>query len=601
MCGFIGSFSKLNINPNLVDTANNDLICRGPDKKTSFQGNTREHLRMNLDLNFSLIFNRLSIIDLSDLANQPMLSDKYGNLLMFNGEIYNHDSLRKSLELKNVNFNTDHSDTEVVLNGLSDQGLSFLDKLIGQFAIFFLDSINHRAYLIRDRLGQKPLFYYKDDDTFAFSSNLKSLNKLIKKDSVYEESVIEYLNLGVVTSPNTIFKNYYKVEPGQVIEFDFSKSFQKSEKIYWSLKDSYGSDKFNKAKFKELLIDSVRLRNVSDVPVANFLSGGIDSTLIVKLQSLIEGDTNTFTVGYDDKKYDESYWANIVSKKYSTNHITNSIQKDELNNLVLESINSFDEPYADPSIVPSFSISKLISEKYKVAISGDGGDELAFGYLRTHQVMNSLNLNENLTNLIFSLYPGYLGSGINISKNSSNKSIAYSSFFEDTKLLNLLGIKNSDNFSSKFIFTEFTDYKNLMHTEYSFYLSEQMMMKVDRTSMANSLEVRSPFVDHRLIEYMFSTNEKDYINLGQKRILKDLLNDDFEDEFLNRKKMGFVFNVENYIENNINVIQETVFEGIDLFKDKKDKISNMYKYKSRTNSLRYWKMFILQSYLNSLK
>ena len=390
--------------------------------------------------------------------------------------------------------------------------------------------------MIRDRLGQKPLFYYKDDDTFAFSSNLKSLNKLIKKDSVCEESVIEYLNLGVVTSPNTIFKNYNKVEPGQVIEFDFSKSFQKSEKIYWSLKDSYGSDKFNKAKFKELLIDSVRLRNVSDVPVANFLSGGIDSTLIVKLQSLIEGDTNTFTVGYDDKKYDESYWANIVSKKYSTNHITNSIQKDELNNLVLESINSFDEPYADPSIVPSFSISKLISEKYKVAISGDGGDELAFGYLRTHHVMNSLNLNENLNNLIFSLYPGYLGSGINISKNSSNKSIAYSSFFEDTKLLNLLGIKNSDNFSSKFIFTEFTDYKNLMHTEYSFYLSEQMMMKVDRTSMANSLEVRSPFVDHRLIEYMFSTNEKDYINLGQKRILKDLLNDDFEDEFLNRKK-----------------------------------------------------------------
>ncbi len=601
MCGFIGSFSRLNIDPDLVDEANHYLICRGPDQKTNFHGTTRKQLNMNLDLNFSFIFNRLSIIDLSDLANQPMLSNHFGNLIMFNGEVFNHASLRKSLELKNITFTTDHSDTEVVLNGLSDQGLSFLDKIVGQFSIFFLDSRNHKAYLIRDRLGQKPLFYYKDNETFAFSSNLKSLNKLIQKDSISEKAIFEYLNLGVVTSPNTIFENYFKVEPGQVITFDLSNSFQKSENFYWSLNDSYGNDKFNQNKFKELLIDSVRLRNVSDVPVANFLSGGIDSTLIVKLQSLIEGKTNTFTVGYDDKKYDESIWANIVSKKYSTNHFLKNIHENELNNLVLDSLDAFDEPYADPSVVPSFTISKLISEKYKVAISGDGGDELSFGYVRTDQVMNSLNLNKNITNLIFSLYPGYLGTGANIAKNSSNKSFAYASFFEDVKLLNILGIENSLNFSSKFISKDFTDYKNLMHTEYSFYLSEQMMMKVDRTSMANSLEVRSPFVDHRLIEYIFSTDEKDYTGKGRKQILKNLLSDDFNDEFLGRKKMGFVFNVENYIKNNLNIFQETIFEGIDLFKDKKDKINNLYKYKSRINSLRYWKMFVLQCYLNSVK
>ena len=247
---------------------------------------------------------------------------------------------------------------------------------------------------------------------------------------------------------------------------------------------------------------------MSQMSCCNFLSGGIDSTLIVKLQSLIEGKTNTFTVGYDDKKYDESNWANIVSKKYSTNHFLKNIHENELNNLVLDSLDAFDEPYADPSVVPSFTISKLISEKYKVAISGDGGDELSFGYVRTDQVMNSLNLKKNIANLIFSLYPGYLGTGANIAKNSSNKSFAYASFFEDVKLLNILGIENSLNFSSKFISKDFTDYKNLMHTEYSFYLSEQMMMKVDRTSMANSLEVRSPFVDHRLIEYIFQQMKK---------------------------------------------------------------------------------------------
>ena len=188
-----------------------------------------------------------------------------------------------------------------------------------------------------------------------------------------------------------------------------------------------------------------------------------------------------------------------------------------------------------------------------------------------------------------------------LQKNSSNKSFAYASFFEDVKLLNILGIENSLNFSSKFISKDFTDYKNLMHTEYSFYFSVQMMMKVDRTSMANSLEVRSPFVDHRLIEYIFSTDEKDYTGKGRKQILKNLLSDDFNDEFLGRKKMGFVFNVENYIKNNLNIFQETIFEGIDLFKDKKDKINNLYKYKSRINSLRYWKMFVLQCYLNSVK
>ena len=599
MCGFIGSFSENQINLDLMNLANKNMICRGPDNKTQLNGSSK-NLEMDLDLYFSFIFNRLSIIDLSESANQPMISKVYKTLIMFNGEIYNHKKLRKDLEAEGAIFNTDHSDTEVLLMRLSTHGLKYIDKLIGQFSIFFLDQNNKKAYLIRDRLGQKPLFYFSNQSDFIFGSNLKSLVKLSGDKEVDESSIIEYLNLGVVTSPNTIFKNHYKVEPGEILEFDLQKSFKKSKVKYWSIEKFYGNDKFEQNRFNQLLMDSVEMRNVSDVPVANFLSGGIDSTLIVKLQSEITAQTNTYTVGYEDKKYDESTWAQEVSKKYSTNHFLDFLSEKEIDAMVSQAIHVFDEPYADPSTVPSYSISKLISQNYKVAISGDGGDELAAGYLRTHEVLNSKKYNSNLVNRIFNLYPDFIGSGINIMKHSNNLSEANAAYFQDKKLLRLLGVDITDEFFDRFTTTKYSPYKNLMFTEYKFYLSEQMMLKVDRTSMANSLEVRSPLVDHRLIEYMFSTSEDVYFKKEPKALFKQYLQTDFDKEFLERKKMGFVFNVENYIENNIDTIQDVVFGGIDIFSKNKLNIKKLSMVVSRTNALRYWKLFVLQSYLDSL-
>ena len=599
MCGFIGTFSKNKIDQQKIELANSHLICRGPDHKNAFFGDLSDKFGMKNALNFSFIFNRLSIIDLSDTANQPMISKNFNTTVMFNGEIYNHDNLRKELESEGVKFFTDHSDTEVVLNGLSTQGLDFIKKLIGQFSIFFLDHNSEKAYLIRDRLGQKPLFYFIDNNNFSFSSNLKSLININNKFDLDEDSINEYLNLGVVTSPNTIFKNHHKVEPGQIIEIEINNNFQKKTEYYWSLEENYDTKKFDSDIFYELLVDSIRMRNVSDVPVANFLSGGIDSSLIVMLQSLIQSKPNTFSVGYEDKKYDESEWSNLVSKKYSTNHDLISINTDDLKNLVEKSLEIFDEPYADPSVLPSYSISKLISKNYKVAISGDGGDELSGGYLRTRQILQSKNLNNTLLSLIYKIYPSYFGSGLNILRNSNNKTLAYSAYFEDRKLLNLLNIKTNNNFVDKFTTNDFTNYKNLMFTEYKFYLSEQMMLKVDRTSMANSLEVRSPFVDHRIVEYLFSTDEKQYIFKEPKFILKELLSDDFNSEFLNRKKMGFVFNVEDYIKNNISNIENILFNGLEIFQKNTKNISKLSTFYSRTNALRLWKMFSLQKFVDS--
>ncbi len=601
MCGFIGTFSKNNINQKGIEEANNYLICRGPDHKNEYSGNLNDKLGMKNTLNFSFIFNRLSIIDLSDTANQPMISTIFNTTLMFNGEIYNHENLRKELEAEGVKFFTDHSDTEVVLNGLSTQGPSFVKKLIGQFSIVFLDHNLEKVYLIRDRLGQKPLFYFIDNNNISFSSNLKSLIRLNNKFDLDNDSIDEFLNLGVVTSPNTIFKNHHKVEPGQIIEIDLKENFNKKTEYYWKLEDSYGINKFDSDVFYDLLFDSIKMRNVSDVPIANFLSGGIDSSLIVMFQSLIQSKPNTFSVGYEDIKYDESKWSNLVSEKYSTNHDLMFINIDDLKNLVDDSLNIFDEPYADPSVLPSYSISKLISQNYKVAISGDGGDELSGGYLRTHQTLKSGNFNHAILKIIYDMYPSYLGSGVNILKNSKNKTAAYSTYFEDKKLLNLLNIKQNNNFTEKFITNDFTNYKNLMFTEYKFYLAEQMMLKVDRTSMASSLEVRSPFVDHRIVEYLFSTDEKDYISKEPKFILKRLLTDDFDSKFLNRKKMGFVFNVEDYIKNNITNIEKSLFNGLDIFQKNSKQIKKLSTFHSRTNALRLWKMFTLQKFVNSFK
>ena len=601
MCGFIGTFSKNNIDQKGIEEANNHLICRGPDHKNVYAGNLSDKFGMKNTLNFSFIFNRLSIIDLSDTANQPMISTIFNTTLMFNGEIYNHENLRKELEAEGVKFFTDHSDTEVVLNGLSTQGPGFVKKLIGQFSIVFLDHNLEKVYLIRDRLGQKPLFYFIDNNNISFSSNLKSLIRLNNKFDLDNDSIDEFLNLGVVTSPNTIFKNHQKVEPGQLIEIDLKENFNKKSEYYWKLEDSYGTNKFDSDVFYDLLFDSIKMRNVSDVPIANFLSGGIDSSLIVMFQSLIQSKPNTFSVGYEDAKYDESKWSNLVSEKYSTNHDLMFINIDDLKNLVDESLNIFDEPYADPSVLPSYSISKLISQNYKVAISGDGGDELSGGYLRTHQTLNSINFNHAILKIIYDMYPSYLGSGVNILRNSNNKIAAYSTYFEDKKLLNLLKIKQNNNFTEKFIKSDFTNYKNLMFTEYKFYLAEQMMLKVDRTSMASSLEVRSPFVDHRIVEYLFSTDEKDYISKEPKFILKHLLADDFNSEFLNRKKMGFVFNVEDYIKNNILQIENILFNGLDIFQKNSNQIKKLSTFYSRTNALRLWKMFTLRKFINSLK
>ena len=259
--------------------------------------------------------------------------------------------------------------------------------------------------MVRDRLGQKPLFYSFKNNNLLFSSNLKSLANMHTDISVDEKSVDEYISYGYISSPKTIFKDIYKVKPGEIIEIDLNDGMKiKSKKIYWEITNFIGESKFQKDIFYEKFNNAVSLRKVADVEVASLLSGGIDSTSVVKALKETSPSVNTFSIGYEDNKYDEKYWSRIVSKKYSTNHIEAIITNNEFEKYINESIQSLDEPYADPSIVPSYVISKKISNHYKVALTGDGGDELLCGYSRIQQIFSTKKFPpEDMAKSLFSL------------------------------------------------------------------------------------------------------------------------------------------------------------------------------------------------------
>ena len=595
MCGFIGKISSFSHDIENLDKANEIILCRGPD--------STKNISTNVDgYDVSLIFNRLSIIDLNENADQPMISDDQNYILMFNGEVYNHQELRKSLE-KQVKFRTSHSDSEVVLNGLITQGISFVNKLRGQFSIFFLNKKENTCYLIKDRLGQKPLYYNLENNSITFGSNLKSLIKLNKNYVLDDENINEYFRYGAVAEDETIFKNYYKVLPSEIIKIKWdggSHGFEITNEKYWELESFIDENNFSTEKFFEILTESIEIRTNADVPVANFLSGGIDSTSIIKNLYDNNKNINSFSVRFKDPKYDESNWSRMVAEKYKTNHKEVFLSSEINENVIHNSLRSLDEPYYDPSVVPSYVLSKEISNYYKVAISGDGGDELLGGYKRTMDSLKSKSFINNIISKLYNLYPPFLGTGNKFLSQSSNINTRYRSYLEDMNLLKLLEITPPRGGYVINIKDHYEDYKGLLLSDYGFYLPDMMMFKIDRTSMANSLEIRSPFVDHKLVEYIMSTKSS-YIDLNNsKNILKNYLSQDFSNEFINRDKQGFVFDIENWIFQNLNLVNETLNAG---------KVNNyipgnfalkVAKYKSRINSHRIWKLYVLNHYLENL-
>lgn len=597
MCGFIGSISENKLQIEKLLEVNKLIECRGPDQKKLISEKSDKLFSTQISLNIQLVFNRLAIIDLSDEASQPMISKTTNTGILFNGEIFNHRSLKKELENK-YNFKSSHSDTELLLYGLTEYGLKFLDRVIGQFAIVFLDFNNEKVYLIRDRLGQKPLFYYFNNNELFFSSNLISLAKLNNNSDIDYQYIYQYLELGVIPSPNTLFKSIYKVKPGEVICFSLENSIKLFDKfLFWKIDQFLDNNKFDSSEFLFMFNDAVKLREESDVPIAYFLSGGLDSTSVVK-SAFDNGNgkqINTFSVISKDSFYDESKYSDLVAEKYQTNHFKIAIDNQLNIETVSKVISAYDELYFDPSVIPSYILSKEISKNFKVAISGDGGDELFGGYERISKILKEPSQLMNNLSKLYYLYPAQLGSGTNLSSKFSDPHKRYLSFYEDKKLMNLLDIKNNVEFFSLFD-KKNLDYKNLLMLDYNFYLSEMMMYKIDRASMANSVEVRSPFVDNRLIEYIFSHDLSYKSSNLKKPVLQKYLNQDFDLDFLNRPKKGFVINTSEWIYNNIGHLEDVFREGKLIFQMDKNIINKLSINKSRINGLRLWKLYFIERY-----
>ena len=594
MCGFTGCFSFQNISSQDIDEGNKLAVCRGPDNQKNISGSE--------GINFDLWFNRLSIIDLNDNANQPMVSSSLNSLIMFNGEIYNSNKLRQKKELKNYDFKTSHSDTETLLAGLEISGIEFINNLEGQFSFIYWNKQEKKIFFVKDRLSQKPLYFNLNENTITFASNLKSILKILKNNHVNDNYIKQYIAYGVVFSPNTIFDNIHKVEPGHYLEIDYIDNiFKSTVNKYWQPFDFIENKKFSQEEFLDIFSESVEKRLVSDVPIASFLSGGLDSTSIVKKISELGHRINTFSVVVDKSEINEESYIKEVVSKYNTNHSQIKVESSISSKNVFEALDCLDEPYGDPSIVPSFLLSKLISQDFKVAISGDGGDELLGGYSRMKNHLVKRSKLKNLYSKLYKTYPPLFGTGTRLKSFSNDFLEAHKSYIEDEKLVSLL-FDAQINSQSGIIFTEDKSlYKSVLINEYKYYLSEQMMFKVDRASMANSLEVRSPLVDNKLVEYILNTSHNYISKESQKLPLVDYLKEDFDSSFLNRPKQGFVFDYHTWVFENFNLISD-IIDNSELNKYfHANKIYMLNKFKTRINALRLWRIFVLANYLNSVK
>jgi asparagine synthase (glutamine-hydrolysing) len=556
MCGILGYVSNSNQKLD-VDKFSNNLLKikhRGPDDSGLYQND-----------NVLLGSVRLSIQDLSPNGHMPMLSSNGNLIVVFNGEIYNYKSIRNALIQKGYNF-ISNSDTEVVLNSYDCWGVACLNILEGMFALCIYDKVNSTLFLARDRAGEKPLYYDKNNNYFAFASELKSLLNY-RDHYINDAEFINYLKYGYTSPSFSIVDGINKLRPGCYIMYDCKKNILVEER-YWNLPkaNSIMSSDVDSlvSELDNLLSGSVKKTLIADVPTGVLLSGGLDSSLITAYAAEhTSGRLKTFNITFDGhKKYDESSYAKTVANFFNTEHIM--LSGNEINYDLLDYVfNFFDEPIADSSILPTFIVSELTRNHVKVALGGDGGDELFAGYTTYQRALAIEKYNRYVPDLFlraldFSsdiLPVGFHG------KNLINQfaSSGYSSFFLpkyfNNKLLPCLLNPSKTlpstvldrTFEKKVIdpileFTQF-DFEN--------YLVDDILAKVDRASMANSLEIRAPWLDRSIIEFAFSRVQSsfkaDYKSL--KILPKKLASKKLPQNLDINRKQGFSIPIHNWAQN----------------------------------------------------
>lgn len=561
MCGIAGYFSKKenhSLNENL-QRAVIRLNKRGPDLQQI------EVLSKRVGFGHA----RLSIIDTSAAGNQPMKDNSGRYTLIFNGEIFNYRELKKEF-LKDDLFHS-ASDSEVLLHLYIRYGADCLNYLNGFFAFAIYDSQEEKTFIARDRYGIKPLHVYEDDNCMLFASELKAFFEFPIKKEIDFNSLSLYLQLNYIPRSSSILKNVSRLLPGHYLTINKNGSVE--TKKFYSIPYEAGKiisadENYDEAKqkLKTLVEEAVQRRLVSDVPLGAFLSGGIDSSIVVASAAKKQEHLNTFSIGYKDEPYfDETKYANLVAKKYNTNHTVFPLTNDEMFGHLFEILDYTDEPFADSSGIAVYILSNRTRKKVTVALSGDGGDELFAGYNKHRAELRARNNNfvnfvlKN-SNGILSLFPQSRQSkamnffrqlkrysdGLNLSASDRYwRWCQLASAGEANALL-----KNKNAFDEKeteariaFVkncVSEKGDLNDVLFADTQMVLPNDMLTKVDYYSMANSLEVRVPLLDYTVVNYAFSLPVSYKIEKGNgKKILKDAFREDLPKELFNRPKHGF--------------------------------------------------------------
>ena len=560
MCGIAGAYSFKNkiISDEWLKNAATSLNKRGPDNQNFISIG-----------NCSLVHARLSIIDTSESANQPIYDATGRYAIIFNGEIFNYQEIKKELEQKGVQFKT-QSDTEVLLYAYIQFGETFLHKLNGFFAFAIFDKLEDSLFIACDRFGIKPLYYYSDEDYFFFGSELKTITQFPVKKEINWSSVAAYFQLNYIPGKNSIFKNIQRLEPGHQIFIHNSEILIKQWYTipYNALKAEQNQLSYDEQQKKlvELMDDSVRLRLISDVPLGAFLSGGIDSSVVTAMATRHTKHLNTFSIGFEGNSFfDETPYANLVAKHFNTNHTVFKLKNDDLFESLNELLEYTDEPFADSSALLVNILSKFTRKHVTVALSGDAGDELFAGYNKHYgewQMRNG-SWQANVIHLLQPVWqslPKSRGGGI---ANKIRQLERFSNGMDLTpaerwwrwccindldfvdKLLNdkvdasmAEIIETRQYFSSKVQF-DGTLNDDLL-ADVGMVLPYDMLVKVDRMSMRNSLEVRVPFLDYRIVEFAFSLPVSSKINGNiKKKIVQDAFREILPKELYNRPKKGF--------------------------------------------------------------
>jgi len=580
MCGFTGFWNRSPSNKQELEK-----IASLMAKEISFRGPDSTGLWSDETIGLIFAHLRLSIIDLNITGHQPMISESKRYIISYNGEVYNYRSLRKELEEKGCSFKGS-SDTEVILASIETFGLEHaLSKFIGMFAFALWDTHSERLFLVRDRFGVKPLFYGILNNVLFFGSQPRSFMPHPSwKSTLNQNALSDYFVYNYVPGTQSIYQNLQKVAPGHIVSIDKNFTFKTS--CYWNLKERYQHGLQNPLNLSErdainqlesLLEDAIKLRMVSDVPLGAFLSGGIDSSLVVSLmQKQNPQAVKTFSVGFSEAGFNEAPFAKKIANHLGTDHFEYILKEKDALDIIPKLPEFYDEPFADSSQIPTFLVSKMAREQVTVSLSGDGGDEFFCGYTR----YSTGNYLKNLLKFFPSPIRPFLSACLRFAAkphleklvqvfssqthlshklNKLSELILMQSSFEiyHSLLIHfspqeaemITGHQSHFGESLKKIFTTTQSFTEAMQlTDISLYLPDDILTKVDRASMAQSLEAREPLLDHRIAEFSFALPLSYKLKQNQgKWILRQVLKRYIPESYFERPKQGFGLPIDQWL------------------------------------------------------